>query len=163
LALNPNGKVPTLVEKDRVTWEADAVICRLAEIAGSDLWPRDERLVEVIRWFSWNAQHFYLHGGALFFEHIVRPRFGLGDADRGAVEQALAGFRRYAAVLDRHLANRDWLVGERVSVADFSVAAPLPYAEQAALPLHEFGAVRRWHERLNEIEAWRDPFPQRAS
>jgi len=49
LAINPNGKVPTLVEREHILWEADAVICRLAEIAGSGLWPHDERQIEIIR------------------------------------------------------------------------------------------------------------------
>jgi hypothetical protein len=35
------------------------------------------------------------------------------------------------------------------------------YAEQARLPLNEFAHVRAWHDRLNEIEGWRDPFPPR--
>ena len=38
LVLNPNGKVPTLVDGERVVWEDDAVMCYLAERAGSELW-----------------------------------------------------------------------------------------------------------------------------
>jgi glutathione S-transferase len=79
LVLNPNGKVPTLVDGERVVWEADAVRCYLAERAGSELWPPDSgRQIEVIRWLSWNAQHFYRHGGSLHFQHIIKPRFALG-------------------------------------------------------------------------------------
>ena len=37
LAINPNRKVPTLVDGERIVWEADAVMCHLAERAGSDL------------------------------------------------------------------------------------------------------------------------------
>ena len=161
LALNPNGKVPTLVDGERIVWEADAVICYLAERAGSELWPRDALQIDVIRWLSWNAQHLYRHGGALFFEHIVKARFGLGAPDPVAIEEALVGFRRFAAVLDRHLASHDWIVGDRLSVVDFSVGVTLPYAEQAAIPLQEFPAVRRWHDRLCELDAWRHPFPPR--
>jgi glutathione S-transferase len=163
LAINPNGKVPTLVEGERILWEADAVICRLAELAGSDLWPHDSRQIDIIRWFSWDAQHFGRHAGALYFENIVKARFGIGAPDRAAVEEALVGFRRFAAVLNEHLATRTWLVGDTLSVADFSVAVTLPYAAQACIPLGEFPAVRRWHERLCELEAWRDPFPPRPS
>lgn len=39
-----------------------------------------------------------------------------------------------------------------------AVAVTLP-ARSARIPLEEFPAVRRWHERLNELEAWREPFP----
>jgi len=164
LAINPNAKVPTLVDGERIVWEADAVMCHLAERAGSELWPRDTaRQIEAVRWLSWNAQHFYRHGGALFFQHIIKPRFGLGSPDAAAIDEALAGFRRFAAVLNGHLADRQWLVGNGLTVADFSVAVVLPYAGTARMPLDEFPEVRRWHDRLCEFDAWRQPFPVTAS
>jgi glutathione S-transferase len=161
LAINPNGKVPTLVKGERITWEADAVICQLSEDMGADLWPHDARQIEITRWFSWNQQHFTRAGGALYFENIVKKRFRLGAPDPVVVEQALGEFRRYAKVLNDHLATRTWLVGNGITVADFSVAMALPYADEALLPLGEFAHVCRWHDRLNEIESWRQPFPAR--
>ena len=77
------------------------------------------------------------------------------------MEGELGEFRRFAKVLDDHLAGRQWIVGGGLTVADFSVAMTLPYAGEAQLPLDQFTNVRRWHDRLNEIEAWREPFPAR--
>jgi glutathione S-transferase len=162
LALNPNGKVPTLVDGASTLWEAVAIMCHLAARADSDIWPQDGRQIEVIRWLSWDLAHFYRCGGTLYFEHVIKLRFGLGDTDPGAVKQAVNEWRRYAAVLDGHLHDRRWLVGNSMTIADFAVAAMLPYAESARIPLDEFPAVRRWHERLNEIDAWREPFPALA-
>jgi glutathione S-transferase len=161
LALNANGKVPTLIDGEHVVWEADAVMCYLAKKAGSDLWPDDLRQIDIIRWFSWNAQHLYRHGGTLYFENIVKRRFGLGEPDAAAIREAQDEFRRYAAVLTEHLEDHQWLVGDGITVADFSVAVTLPYADQAAMPLREFPVVQRWLDRLNAIEAWREPFPRR--
>lgn len=159
LSLNPNGKVPTLVDGDRRIWEAAAIMCHLAARCDSDLWPQDGRQVEVLRWLSWDLAHFCRSGGALYFEYIIKPRFGIGEPDPAEVRQATDEWRRLARLLDDHLRDRRWLVGHSPTVADFSVAAALPYAERAHIPLHEFPAVRRWHERMNEIEAWREPFP----
>ena len=159
LALNPNGKVPTLVDGTRTIWEADAIMCHLAARADSDLWPQDHRQIEVIRWLSWDLAHFYKAGGSLYFEHVIKPRFGLGDTDPAAVKQATNEWRRFAAILDGHLRDRRWLVGDGITVADFAVAAFLPYAERSHIPLDEFASVRRWHDRLNELDAWREPFP----
>ena len=161
LALNANGKVPTLIDGEHVVWEADAVMCYLAKKARSDLWPDDLRQIDVIRWFSWNAQHLYRHAGTLYFENIVKRRFGIGEPDAAAVTEAQSEFRRYAAVLTEHLHSRKWLVGDSLTVADFSVAITLPYADQAGMPLREFPVVQRWLDRLNDIEAWREPFPPR--
>jgi glutathione S-transferase len=75
------------------------------------------------------------------------------------VRSATAFFETSAQVLDAHLRTRSFLVGETLSVADFAVAVALPYAEHARIPLQEFPAIRRWHERMNELAAWREPFP----
>ncbi|MEP6898754.1 MAG: glutathione S-transferase family protein [Rhodanobacter sp.] len=162
LALNPNGKVPTLVDGSRVLWEADAIMCHLAARSDSELWPQDARQIEVIRWLSWNMQHFTANAGKLYFEYIIKARFGIGEVDPAEVEPAMKEWRRYAAVLDKHLLDREWLVGDELSVADFAVAVALPYAEYAHIPLHEFPAITRWHDRLCELDAWREPFPELA-
>ena len=161
LAINPNGKVPCLVDGERIIWEADAIISLFAQRAESDLWPDDDRQIDVLRWFSWNNHHFYPHAAALYFESIIKPVFGLGgpDPSKVAAEQGL--FRKSARVLDQQLKGRKWLLGDGLTIADFSVAIALPYAKRAALPLDEFPEVQRWHDQLNAIEAWRNPFPAR--
>jgi glutathione S-transferase len=163
LALNPNGKVPTLVDGARVLWEADAIMCHLAARSDSDLWPQDGAQIEVIRWLSWNAQHFTAHAGALYFEYIIKARFAIGAPDPVEVERATREWRRYAAVLDSHLRDRRWLAGDALSVADFAMAVTLPYADRATIPLRDFPAIARWNERLMELDAWREPFPEPAT
>lgn len=160
LSLNPNGKVPTLVDGERSLWEADAIMCELARRAGSDLWPSDaERQIEILRWLSWDKQHFGHYGAKLFFECIVKPRFVNEEPDAPAVERHVRHFRQYAAILDSHLGDRAWLVGERPSVADFALAVALPYVDRLHVSLGDLPAVQRWHERLNQFDAWRNPFP----
>lgn len=162
-AINPNGKVPALRDGDTNLWESNAIMCYLAKKAGSDLWPGDdERRIDVIRWLSWDALHFTRHGGNLYFEHIIKRKFALSEPDPAAVAEATKYFQQYAAVLDNHLRGRKYLVGDRLSVADFAVAATLPYAEDAKLPIADHPEIRRWHERLNELEAWREPYPAMA-
>lgn len=160
LALNPNAKVPTLVDGEEIIREADAIICYMSEKASAGLWPHDgRRQIDITSWFSWNAQHFTRATGSLYFENIIKPRFVIGAPTPAAVDQATADFRRYATVLDGHLKGRKWLVGDGLTVADFSVAVTLPYAEKAKIPIDEFPEVRRWHDQLNAFEAWREPFP----
>lgn len=161
LAINPNAKVPVLTDGGRNVWEANAIMCHLAVEAGSSMWPRDPRAqVEVVRWLSWDAAHFTRHGGTLYFERIIKPQFGIGAPDPAVVEEATGYFRKYAAVLDGHLRDREWLVDDDVTIADFAVAVALPYAEPAGLPLREFPEVARWHARLCALQGWREPFPK---
>lgn len=161
LAMNPNAKVPVLVDGATTLWESNAILCYLARKAGSDLWPADERQFEVLRWLMWDATEFAPQAGTLYFEHVIKSRFGIGGPDPAEVQQATQGFLRFAAVLEAHLRGRSFLVGEALSVADFAVAITLPYAQQAQLPLQDFPEIRRWHAQMNALPAWREPFPER--
>ncbi len=162
LAIDPNGKVPALVDGDVTLWEAPAIMCHIAAKAGSDLWPRDERArIDILRWFNWSTAHFSRAAGTIFFENTIKPAIGLGAPDAQAIEQASDGLKQFAGVLDTHLARRDYLVGNRLSLADFHVAMFLGY-DAAKLPLGEFGNITRWYARLDQLPAWREPFPARA-
>lgn len=164
LAINPNGKVPALEDGDVRLWESAAIMCYLADQAGSSLWPKDAApQIDVIRWLSWDATHFSRHAGTLFFQQVIKPQFGLGDPDLAAIDEALGFFRQFAGVLNSHLEGRGYLVGDGLTVADFAVASFLPHAHEARLPLDEFAEIQRWYAKLEELPAWREPFPARAS
>lgn len=159
LAINPNGRLPALVDGDLVLWEVNAIMCHLSNAAGADLWPREARAqVEVQRWLSWDAFHFMPHGGTLYFEHLIRPALGMGAPDAAAVARATQAFRQSAAVLEAHLQGRSFVLGDALSVADFALSAALPYAQEAKLPLEDFPAVLAWHARLDALPGWREPF-----
>jgi glutathione S-transferase len=160
LAMNPNAKVPVLVDGNITLWESNAILCYLARKAGSDLWPADERQFEVLRWLMWDATEFAPQAGTLYFEHVIKSRFGMGGPDPAEVQKATQGFLRFAAVLEAHLRGHRYLAGETLSVADFAVAITLPYAQQAQLPLQDFPEIRRWHAQMNVLPAWREPFPE---
>lgn len=161
LAINPNGKVPAFSDGDLKLWEANAIMCYLAQKAGSDLWPRDDRgKIELMRWLTWNSEHFTRHAGELYFQYIIKPKFGLGPQDEAAIEESTGFFKRFAGVLNNHLRGRKYILGDKLSVADFAVGITLPYAETAHIPVAEFPEVSRWHAQLNELPAWREPFPK---
>jgi glutathione S-transferase len=136
-------------------------MAHLARAAGSELWPRgEERQIELTRWLSWNADHFTRHAGALYFQHIIKPHFLGGGPDAAAVEEAIGLFRRFAAVLNEHLRGRKYMLGDTLTIADFAIGVTLPYADKARIPVAEFPEIERWHDRLNALEAWREPFPK---
>lgn len=159
LAINPNGRLPALVDGELTLWEANAIMCHLSNAAGASLWPHDARSqVEVQRWLSWDAFHFMPHGGTLYFEHLIRPVLGMGAPDAQAVARADEAFRQSAAVLEAHLQGRSFVLGDALSVADFALSSALPYAMEAKLPLEPFPAIRAWHGRLAALPGWREPF-----
>lgn len=158
-SLNPNALVPVLQEDDgRTVWEADAVACRLSMAAGSDFWRLDETMPDMIRWLSWAGQHLNQAGGAVYFDRLICPRFGIPRLDPKRLEKAERDFARLMTIVDQALDGRPWLLGDRICYADFRVATCLPFAEGAALPLDHVPNVRRLGEQLNALEGWRDPF-----
>jgi glutathione S-transferase len=157
--LNPNTRVPILVEDHRPPlWETDAIACRLSALAGSDFWRMDSDHAEMIRWISWGTHHLTRAADPVYFSRVVMPQWTDERLPEAQIIAALADFRGFVAILDAVLARRDWLVGDHLSYADFRVATALPFAGAAELPLDEVPQVRRWHARLSELDAWREPF-----
>jgi glutathione S-transferase len=157
-SINPNTLVPVLVEEDRTLWETDAIACRLSALAASDFWRTGEQQVDMIKWISWGTHHLTNAASVLYWHRIIVPTFSDEVAEPQVLENALNDFRRFAAILDTHLGGKTWLVGDRISYADFRVATSLPFAAGAGLPVDEFPQVRRWNEQLLAIDAWRAPF-----
>jgi len=58
LAINPNGKVPTLVDGDTTLWESNAILCYLGGKSDTDLWPKSAKRYDILRWMFWEANHF---------------------------------------------------------------------------------------------------------
>lgn len=162
LALNPNGKVPTLIHGDTVLWEAPAIVCYLAQVAGSDLWPAEPaRQIDVLRWINWSTAHFNRYAGALYVERVIKPSFGIGEPSAAAIEEANKPFRQFAKVLEAHLDGRRYLLGDTLSAADFAAATVLPWIQAAQLPLEGFARIGEWYGRIEALPGWRDPYPPR--
>lgn len=159
LAINPNGKVPALVDGERAIWESNAIIIHLAESAGSELWPADARRIHILKWMFWEQGQLMYATGIPFFQRVLKPMLGLGEADEQRVKEALGSFRRLAAVLDGQLEGRRFLVGDGLTLADIAVAANFSYAGPAGLPVAELANVTRWLGELDRLPAWRDSAP----
>ena len=161
LALNPNGQVPTLVDGDFVLTESRAIMQYLAsKKPESGLLPRDERArADVTRWQFWDSSHFSPQVGTLAFQRVLKPMMGMGEPDVGKVEEALANFRRFAAVLDKRLAGGKYIVGDAMTIADLTIASSLMYATQADVPLAEFAHIQTWFARISALDAWKKTNP----
>ncbi|MCG5482760.1 MAG: glutathione S-transferase family protein [Sinorhizobium meliloti] len=156
--LNPNLSLPILVEAGKSLWEADAIACRLSRQVQSDFWRMGDDEPDMVRWISWGKENFVRACDMVQFERGTKQRYGLGPIDQLLVEEGLSRFRTAAAILDMELSGRNWLVGDAVSHADFRMASFLPFNDAARLPLGDYPNICRWNDRLEEIDAWRDPF-----
>jgi glutathione S-transferase len=163
-ALNPNKRMPTLKDGDYVLWESNAIGQYLAgKKPESGLLPQDERArLEVTRWQFWDLAHWDPACVPFLFEYVAKPALGLGEPDPAAVAKGADAFHRLAAVLDGQLADKRFVTGERLTLADFALGAPLIYAEAAHFPLERYGEIKRWHAALSALPAWQRTLAQTA-
>jgi glutathione S-transferase len=165
-ALNPNRKVPTLEDDGFVLWEANAILCYLASKRPErGLWPADARgQADVVRWLAWESAHWDAEScGMVTFEKNSKVVLGLGPPDPAFVARGEANFARFAAVLDDHLKGKSWILGERLTIADFSIGTLVPTAVRCELPIERFREIGRWYAALSALPAWRDALAYREA
>ena len=159
LALNPNKKMPTLEDDGFVLWESNAILFYMAaKHPNSGLWPSDlKSQADVLRWLTWESAHWDAEScGMVAYEKASKAVLGLGPPDPAFIVRGEQNFARFAAVLDGSLRGRTWLIGERLTIADFSVGALVPSAKRMGLPVENFPDVRRWYKGLTALTAWQE-------
>ena len=150
LALNPNGKMPVLEFDDGSTlWESNAIVNRLAAERDTPLWPKSNARYDIMRWQFWEGCHFMPAASKFISRHL----FNNTSIDMDAATEAFAPL---AAVLDGHLANSDWLVGDAMTTADISVSAVLCYREPCQMPVAGHTNLLRWLDRIEATPAWKE-------
>ena len=160
LALNPTGRTPTLIDGDFKLWESAAILQYLGSKTRSPLWPEDAKVrADIMRWQSWHLQHWSRGINGFIFENLVKGILKMGDPDPKALAQAGELFHQDASVLDKHLERHAYLVNDALTLADFTVVAPLFLAERARVPLEAFGNLRRWLAAQAALAAWKETAP----
>jgi glutathione S-transferase len=155
-AKNPNTKVPVLTDGDFNLWESTAIMQYLA--ANSSLWPTGQARYDVVRWQCWAIAHWAQGISKVVGERLFKPLIGK-DPDQAMVDQGLTEFQRFAGVLEGHLEGRDYLVGESLTLADFSVAANLTFAGPAGIDLQPYPNIRQWYATIEARESWQKSAP----
>jgi glutathione S-transferase len=161
LKLNPNAKVPTLVDGDLVLWESLAIMLYFAEKKGdTTLYPKSlAARADVHRWLFWAAGHFTPTISILNFENMLKQRFNMGAPDAARVKLAEADLTTLGKVLDAQLANREWVCGSTMTLADVALACPLMSTQPAKLPVQGFANVQRWYAKVQQLDAWKQTQP----
>jgi glutathione S-transferase len=162
LGINPNGRVPALVDGDLRLWESAAMCAYVAGKSRSALWPTDDvrAQAEILRAVSFHVAHMMPSFGPFYFEHYVKALIGLGAPDDAKLATLTPQFHAVAKVLDGMLDGRAHLACDRLTIADFIAGALIPDWQAQAMPLGDYRNVRRWlDETLMPIEAFRAPWP----
>lgn len=146
LAVNPAGKVPALVDGDIVLTESVAIVVYLA-----DKYPERRFLpadpagrAEAMRWLLFTATELEQPLWRMAKHRVIYPEEKRLPAD---IDLARGEFTDMAHVLDRHMVDREFVVGDSVTVADFVLGYTLDWAQMADL-LGDFPRLEGYMERL---------------
>lgn len=155
VAVNPNRLLPALVDGDLVLWESNAILHYLAAGApGTPLWPSEVgRQADVLRWLSWEQTQFAPPCLRLSQEYVFKP-FAGAATNQSVVDAALEAFRIAGAVLNVHLRERRFLVGDALTLADFAVGCHLTHAAAANIPVDDHPFLSRWYREVASTAAW---------
>jgi glutathione S-transferase len=166
-AVNPNTKIPVLVTDELTLWEGHAIaqfLCDRAGAPGAVLYPTElVARADVNRWLFWVNAHLAPAVGPISYEKMWKK---LVEGPNAEPDPALlARYERFLhqaiGVLDKHLADRTWMVGKTLTFADYSIAATLMYRAQTKLPLDAYQHVLAHLGRVEDTAAWKATEPQR--
>ena len=155
LALNPNGKIPAIIDPHGPggqalgLFESGAILMYLAEKSGKFLPADPARRWETIQWlFFQMASIGPMFGQVGFFNKFA----GKAYEDKRPLERYVNESKRLLGVLDERLAGRRWLMGEDYTIADIATLGWVDnlitfYEARALVDFDRFANVAGWLER----------------
>ena len=145
LQKNPNGKVPLLeLEDGRRLAESDAILCYLAE--GTAFWPEDAWLrAQTLQWLFFEQ---YSHEPCIAVARFIRGWLPAGHPRQAEVPALIERGKAVLAVMEQHLAGREWFVGERYGLADIALFAYTHCAGDGGFDLSPYPNILAWIGRV---------------
>jgi glutathione S-transferase len=143
--LNPALRVPTLVLDDgRSLAESGAILWYFGE--GTPFVPQDKYArAQVLQWMFFEQ---YDHEPAIAVARFWLAYSGRADEVRDRIPEWHAKGENALAAMELHLDGREWLVGDRMTIADVALYAYTHVADEGGFDLAPFPAIRAWLERV---------------
>lgn len=145
LAKNPNGKIPLLeLEEGGCLAESNAILHYLAE--GTPFLPSERfEHAQVLQWLFFEQ---YSHEPYIASSRYIILYLGRPPEYEAKLEEKRAPGYAALGVMERHLASRQFFVGERYTIADIGLYAYTHVAQEGGFDVSGFPAVQAWLERV---------------
>ena len=147
LSKNPNGKIPTLIDEGYVLWESNAIVRYLCEQYGTKSWyPKTARdRGHAGQWMDWYQTT--LHGPmtTLFWQLIRTEEANRNDA---LIASAIAECANFWRILDDHLAQNSFVLGDEISMADIPIGCAAYRWHSMQFDRPDLPALKVWWNSL---------------
>ena len=151
LKLNPNGKVPTVVDGDTVIWESHTILRYLASKGGkTDLYPTDAAArTQVERWMDWllasvNYQYVQVFKDSKKAENERAATFAADAKELGAQLE----------ILDKAIAGKTFITGDKLTLADIAMGPIVHRCLDFPIDLPALGNLRAWRDKLKTMPSF---------
>ena len=153
LKLNPNGKVPTLVDGDVVIWESMAINNYIVEKNKPELFgPQDAAShAHLSQWSYWSIAHLNKAMEPLYMQKWTGP------LSAEALAKANEDVSKWLKILDVHLEGKSFMVSEVFTIADINVGSVIDAVEDG-FDFSPFPNVKRWFASLQERPAYKQVY-----
>ncbi|SIT35567.1 Glutathione S-transferase GstB [Paraburkholderia piptadeniae] len=150
LAMNPTGKIPTLVDGDYVLWESNSILRYLAMQYGASslLYPTEPKArASIDRWLDWSLSTLQPAERPVFWTIVRTPE---AERDNAKLAADIDNVAKLWKLLDVHLQGRFHIEGDHFTLADIVLGAyakrwfGLPGVERPSTP-----NLERWYQRLS--------------
>lgn len=144
LAMNPNGRVPVVIDGDFVMWESNSIIRYLARQSKSDLYPSDFKARQTVeRWMDWELSLLAPRHAPVFIGMVrTKPE----DRDQGVIDGALAQWNAGMQVLEDQLAENAFVAGSAFTLADIPIAPIVHRWFNLDIDRIEAPNIKRWYD-----------------
>lgn len=154
LTLNPNGRIPTIVDRsngDFAVFESGAILWYLAEKYGRFLPDDANARSETLQWLMFQMAGIGpMMGQAMYFQRIAAPN---GHDEPFSIQRYVNESRRLLEVLNTRLEGREYLVDGQYTIADMAIypwARAYPWAR---VSIEGLDHLRNWFDRLDDRPA----------
>lgn len=158
LALNPAGRVPTLVMGNQVLTEAAAIALHLADLhpeAGLLPAPASPERAQAYRWMFWCANTLQPAYRAWFYADEVAGAANVDAVREGARQQLEAGWAQFTG----HLRQAGpYVLGERISVVDFMLVMLMRWSRNMPRPSDAWPELKAYAERIKARPAFAEVY-----
>jgi glutathione S-transferase len=155
-ALNPMQAIPAMVDGDLMLNESNSILQYAADKVGNDsAYPRDLKTrADINRWLLWESSSWFPSCYVFLVENCVKPVLG-AQPDPAVLDAQAAQFAKLAGILDKRLAQGQWIAGKGPTIADIAVAAPMHLHGWQKLPLSDHPNLKRWlTQDIEKLPCW---------
>ena len=153
IEINELGEVPVLEHKGRLLSQSGAILTYLAGLTGKFGANTQDEELEILRWILFDNHKFTSYFASLRFL-VAFQKTGETPVTAFLRQRVMGAF----GIVERHLGRQPFIVGDRPTIADISMAGYLFHPEETSIDRGDFPNINAWTARIAALPGWAGPY-----